>query len=130
MWAVLIGCLPLSRKLRSFVGDDFPRSLAKPYASGHSTVVEKVWNNVDHRPVVYCPYCMAVSCPPGWILLQPVARQVLGAGALTYLCWAVCSRVDTEVDKRLDAIGSPEAQQLKGKAAVAQAKLAYELAQK
>lgn len=37
------------------------------------------------------------------------------------------SRVDTEVDKRLDAIGSPEALELKGKAAVAQGKLAYDL---
>jgi transaldolase len=37
------------------------------------------------------------------------------------------SRVDTEVDRRLDAIGSPAAKELRGKAAVAQAKLAYEL---
>ena len=37
------------------------------------------------------------------------------------------SRVDTEVDRRLDAIGSPEALALRGKAAVAQAKLAYDL---
>ena len=37
------------------------------------------------------------------------------------------SRVDSEVDGRLDAIGSPEALQLRGKAAVAQAKLAYQL---
>ena len=35
------------------------------------------------------------------------------------------SRVDSEVDARLDAIGTPEALALKGKAAVAQAKLAY-----
>ncbi len=35
------------------------------------------------------------------------------------------SRVDTEVDKRLDAIGTDEAQALKGKAAVANARLAY-----
>jgi transaldolase len=35
------------------------------------------------------------------------------------------SRVDTEVDRRLDAIGSPAALALRGKAAVAQAKLAY-----
>ena len=35
------------------------------------------------------------------------------------------SRVDTEVDKRLDAIGTPEAQALKGKAAIANARLAY-----
>ena len=37
------------------------------------------------------------------------------------------SRVDTEVDRRLDAIGSPEALALRGRAAVAQAKLAYQL---
>jgi transaldolase len=37
------------------------------------------------------------------------------------------SRVDTEVDKRLDKIGTDEAKSLKGKAAVANARLAYEL---
>ncbi|MEU7880268.1 transaldolase [Microbispora bryophytorum] len=35
------------------------------------------------------------------------------------------SRVDTEIDKRLDKIGSPEAAELKGKAAVANARLAF-----
>jgi transaldolase len=35
------------------------------------------------------------------------------------------SRVDTEADRRLEAIGTPEALELRGKAAVAQAKLAY-----
>ncbi len=37
------------------------------------------------------------------------------------------SRVDTEVDKRLDKIATPEAAALRGKAAVANARLAYEL---
>jgi len=37
------------------------------------------------------------------------------------------SRVDTEVDKRLDAVGSDEATALKSKAATANARLAYEL---
>jgi transaldolase len=37
------------------------------------------------------------------------------------------SRVDTEVDKRLDKLGTPEAKALKGKAAIANARLAYEL---
>jgi transaldolase len=37
------------------------------------------------------------------------------------------SRVDTEVDERLDKIGTPEAQELRGKAALANARLAYEL---
>ena len=39
------------------------------------------------------------------------------------------SRVDTEVDRRLETIGSPEALALRGKAAVANAKLAYALFQ-
>ncbi|HVE94314.1 MAG TPA: transaldolase [Acidimicrobiales bacterium] len=37
------------------------------------------------------------------------------------------SRVDTEVDRRLDVIGTPEALALRGRAAVAQAKVAYQL---
>ena len=37
------------------------------------------------------------------------------------------SRVDTEVDRRLEAIGTDEALDLRGQAAVAQAKLAYQL---
>ncbi|MBO4254333.1 transaldolase [Streptomyces griseorubiginosus] len=36
------------------------------------------------------------------------------------------SRVDTEVDKRLDALGTDEAKALRGKAAVANARLAYQ----
>jgi transaldolase len=36
------------------------------------------------------------------------------------------SRVDTEVDKRLEKIGTDEAQALRGKAAIANARLAYE----
>jgi transaldolase len=40
------------------------------------------------------------------------------------------SRVDTEIDKRLDAIGSAEALALRGKGAVAQGKLAYQMFQR
>jgi transaldolase len=36
------------------------------------------------------------------------------------------SRVDSEVDKRLDAMGSDEAKELRGKAAIANARLAYQ----
>jgi len=39
------------------------------------------------------------------------------------------SRVDTEVDRRLDATGTDQARAARGKAAVAQAKLAYQLFQ-
>jgi transaldolase len=37
------------------------------------------------------------------------------------------SRVDTEVDNRLDKLGTPEARELRGKAAIANTRLAYEL---
>jgi transaldolase len=40
------------------------------------------------------------------------------------------SRVDSEVDKRLDAHGAPGALDLRGKAAIAQAKLAYNMFEK
>ncbi len=40
------------------------------------------------------------------------------------------SRVDTEVDRRLAAIGTPEALALRGRAAVAQAKVAYDIFQR
>ena len=40
------------------------------------------------------------------------------------------SRVDTEIDQRLDTIGSPEALELRGKGAVAQGKLAYQIFQR
>jgi transaldolase len=36
------------------------------------------------------------------------------------------SRVDTEIDKRLDALGTDEAKELRGKAALANARLAYQ----
>ncbi|RAJ65626.1 transaldolase [Streptomyces sp. Amel2xB2] len=36
------------------------------------------------------------------------------------------SRVDTEIDKRLDAVGTDEAKELKGKSAIANARLAYQ----
>ncbi len=39
------------------------------------------------------------------------------------------SRVDSEVDRRLEAIGTPETLSLRGRAAVAQAKLAYQMFQ-
>jgi transaldolase len=49
---------------------------------------------------------------------------------LTSVASFFVSRVDTEVDRRLDGIGSPEAQALRGKAAIANARLAYEIFEK
>jgi transaldolase len=49
---------------------------------------------------------------------------------LTSVASFFVSRVDTEVDRRLDGIGSPAAQALRGKAAIANARLAYEIFEK
>jgi transaldolase len=49
---------------------------------------------------------------------------------LTSVASFFVSRVDTEVDRRLDGIGSPEAHALRGKAAIANARLAYEIFEK
>jgi transaldolase len=46
---------------------------------------------------------------------------------LTSVASFFVSRVDTEIDKRLDKIGTEEAKALKGKAAIANARLAYQL---
>ncbi len=46
-------------------------------------------------------------------------------GSIASVASFFVSRVDTEVDKRLDAIGTPEALELRGKAALANARLAY-----
>ena len=58
-------------------------------------------------------------------------EQALAAGrdisALGSVASFFVSRVDTEVDSRLDKIGTPEAAALRGKAAIANARLAYEL---
>ena len=45
---------------------------------------------------------------------------------LTSVASFFVSRVDTEIDKRLDKIGSEQAKALKGKAAIANARLAYQ----
>ncbi len=53
---------------------------------------------------------------------DPESLSTIGSVASFFV-----SRVDTEVDRRLDALGSPEAKALRGKAAIANARLAYEL---
>jgi len=61
--------------------------------------------------------------------LRGLERLVAGGGSpkdLYSVASFFVSRVDTEADKRLEAIGSKEALALRGKLAVANAKLAYE----
>ncbi|WP_148613125.1 transaldolase [Nocardioides rubriscoriae] len=57
--------------------------------------------------------------------LEAARDNGLDLGRIQSVASFFVSRVDTEIDKRLDAIGSAEATELKGKAAVANARLAY-----
>lgn len=59
--------------------------------------------------------------------LEALAERGGDLGAVRSVASFFVSRVDTEVDARLDAIGTHEACTLRGHAAVAQAKLAYQL---
>ncbi len=61
--------------------------------------------------------------------LRGLERLIAGGGdpsKVASVASFFVSRVDTEADKRLEAIGSPEALALRGKLAIANAKLAYE----
>jgi transaldolase len=55
------------------------------------------------------------------------AADGVGITKLASVASFFVSRVDTEVDGRLDKLGTPEAEALRGKAALANARLAYEL---
>jgi transaldolase len=57
--------------------------------------------------------------------LEDRLRAGLPLGVVSSVASFFVSRVDTEVDKRLEAIGTPAARELRGHAAVANARLAY-----
>ncbi len=59
--------------------------------------------------------------------LEQAAGNGHDISAITSVASFFVSRVDTEVDKRLEKLGTPEALGLKAKAAIANARLAYEL---
>ncbi len=58
--------------------------------------------------------------------LERAQRAGLDLASIGSVASFFVSRVDTEVDARLDKIGTPEAAQLRGQAAIANAQLAYE----
>jgi transaldolase len=58
--------------------------------------------------------------------LEGAARAGLDLAGIASVASFFVSRVDTEVDARLDKIGSPEAAALRGRAAIANARLAYQ----
>jgi transaldolase len=59
--------------------------------------------------------------------LEQAAANGHDISAIASVASFFVSRVDTEVDKRLDKLGTDEAHSLKSKAAIANARLAYEL---
>jgi transaldolase len=59
--------------------------------------------------------------------LETLARRGGDLASVHSVASFFVSRVDTEVDRRLDAIGTSDALGLRGQAAIAQAKLAYRL---
>jgi transaldolase len=84
------------------------------YGEGHSINVTLIFGLERYGEVIEA-YLSGLESRPG---------DLSGvAGVASFFV----SRVDTEVDRRLEAIGTDEALSLRGKAAVAQAKLAYQL---
>jgi transaldolase len=59
--------------------------------------------------------------------LEAAAAAGLNLSAIHSVASFFVSRVDTEVDRRLGALGTPEAAELRGKAGIANARLAYRL---
>jgi transaldolase len=59
--------------------------------------------------------------------LEQASQAGRDVAAISSVASFFVSRVDTEVDGRLDKIGTPEAAALRGKAALANARLAYQL---
>jgi transaldolase len=59
--------------------------------------------------------------------LEQAAEAGHDLSGITSVASFFISRVDSEVDDRLDKLGTPEAAALRGKAAIANARLAYEL---
>jgi len=62
--------------------------------------------------------------------VEQAAANGVAVASLTSVASFFVSRVDSEIDKRLDAIGTDEAKALKGKAGVANSRLAYDAFQK
>ena len=83
-------------------------------AAGHSVNVTLIFSLDRYDDVIEAWLSGLEACPGDLSRIHGVASFFV-------------SRVDTEVDRRLEAIGTPDALLLRGKAAVAQAKLAYAL---
>ncbi len=84
-------------------------------AQGISVNVTLIFSTARYREVMDA-YCAG---------LEQARDSGLDLGRIQSVASFFVSRVDSEVDKRLEAIGTDEAQALRGKAALANARLAY-----
>ena len=86
-------------------------------AEGHSINVTLIFSLERYRAVIEA-YLSG---------LEAAAAAGTDLGSVHSVASFFVSRVDTEVDRQLDAIGTDRARDLRGKAAVAQAQVAYEI---
>jgi transaldolase len=90
-------------------------AIARTLAEGVNVNVTLIFSVERYRDVM-----------DAWLAgLEQAAANGHDVSSITSVASFFVSRVDTEVDKRLDAIGTDEAKALRGKAAVANARLAY-----
>ena len=83
-------------------------------AEGHSINVTLIFSLERYEQVIEAYVAGLEACPGDLSRVSSVASFFV-------------SRVDNEVDRRLEAIGTPEALELRGKVAVANARVAYQL---
>jgi transaldolase len=91
-------------------------SITAALADGISVNVTLIFSLERYRAVMNAYLCG----------LEAAKEKGLDVSRIASVASFFVSRVDTEVDKRLDALGSTEAKALKGKAAIANARLAYQ----
>ncbi|MEU9836991.1 transaldolase [Streptosporangium sp. NPDC048047] len=90
-------------------------AITKAISEGISVNVTLIFSLARYRAVM-----------DAWLAgLEQAKEKGLDLSGIDSVASFFVSRVDTEIDKRLDEIGTPEAKALKGKAAVANARLAF-----
>jgi transaldolase len=93
------------------------RAIATMIGEGHSINVTLIFSLARYDQVIEA-YLSG---------LETLAAAGGDVSAVRSVASFFVSRVDTEVDQRLEAVGTADALELRGRAAVAQAKLAYKL---
>ncbi len=105
----------------------------------HPNLLVKIPGTAEGIPAVQAMIAEGISINVTLIFSIPRYAEVIEAylaglesrqgdlSAVASVASFFISRVDTEIDRRLEALGTPEALALRGQAAVAQARVAYDL---